>query len=223
MDTMKVLNEPFNVATHKKCFCHYLEVIIDADGTVHYAVPSHREFMIRKACEQLVISREELFQKCPPEYYFDVINWLTLITDCVAVWENSFTGSLNKHQYDTLKYLESENLFTFPKKEQIYEIESLVKMFTGLEDISELGWEIYNANEEINITVNGRSDIIDGRLKFLKAAKVNYAYCKLQPDFSYKQQMFAARLLLDYCDLCSDIIKPEMLDALKAEATALLN
>lgn len=111
MNTLEILNNPFDITTHKKYFYNYLEVILDEYGTVHYAVPSHQEWLIHKACEKYALTREALYDLCPPEYYFDVIGWLTKITGCVAVWDNSFIGHLNERQYNTLKYLESEKLF----------------------------------------------------------------------------------------------------------------
>lgn len=114
MSVYEILRQPFDIEVHKKTFHCYLEVIIDEVGTVHYAVPSHQEWLIQKACKQLTISREELYDSCPPDYYFDVIVWLTKITGCVAVWDDDYRGELNKHQYDKLKQLESERLFAFP-------------------------------------------------------------------------------------------------------------
>lgn len=115
-NSIEILRQPFDIEIHKKKFINYLEVIVDEEGTVHYAVPSHQEWLIQKACRKLNISREGLYELCPPEYYFDVIGWLTNVTGCVAVWGDSYKGKLNEPQYDTLKLLESERLFTFPIK-----------------------------------------------------------------------------------------------------------
>lgn len=41
----KVLHSPFDVKIHKEVFTNYLEVCIEQDGTVHYAIPSHMEFL----------------------------------------------------------------------------------------------------------------------------------------------------------------------------------
>ena len=38
-EQQRVLHSPFYVETHKKTFKNYLEVMIDEDGIVHYAVP----------------------------------------------------------------------------------------------------------------------------------------------------------------------------------------
>lgn len=116
MSNYEILKQPFDIVIHKKKFINYLEVIIDEYGIIYYAVPSHQEWLIKKACKKLNISREELYASCPPDYYFDVIGWLTKITGCIAVWNDTYTGELNDHQYGKLKLLESERLFTFPIK-----------------------------------------------------------------------------------------------------------
>lgn len=113
MDTLEILSKPFDMEIHKKYFHNYLEVIIDEHGTVHYAVPSHQEWLINNACEKSSITREELYDRCPPEYYFDVIGWLTKITECIAVWNNYYKGKPNDQQCNKLKQLESNGLFIF--------------------------------------------------------------------------------------------------------------
>ena len=75
--TYSVYSE-FDIEMHSKTFKEYLEVIIDADGKVMYAVPSHQE--------KLGISRDELNSMCPREYYFDFMRWLCKISGAMAVW-----------------------------------------------------------------------------------------------------------------------------------------
>ena len=110
-DEQKVLHSPFDIETHKKTFINYLEVIIDEDGTVHYAVPSHQEFLIRYACNKLSVSRDTLNEMCPKEYYFDFITWLCKITNCIAVWNNNLMGKPNRKQLIVLNKLRCEDLY----------------------------------------------------------------------------------------------------------------
>lgn len=110
--TYEVLHQPFDLEVHKKTFQHYLEVIIDEVGTVHYAVPSHQEWLIQKARKMQSVTREQLYDLCPPEYYFDVIGWLTQTTKCIAVWDESYVGNPNEQQLRTLNILEENHLFT---------------------------------------------------------------------------------------------------------------
>lgn len=51
--TSPVLNSPFDLKTHVQTFINYLEVVIYPDGTIEYAVPSHREKMLLVCAEQI--------------------------------------------------------------------------------------------------------------------------------------------------------------------------
>ena len=55
----------FDIEKHKKTYIHYLEVVIDENGKIMYAVPSHQEKLITLACKRLNITREELNSMCP--------------------------------------------------------------------------------------------------------------------------------------------------------------
>ena len=44
----KVLHSSFNVKTHKETFINYLEAIINPNGIIEYAVPSHMEKVYEK-------------------------------------------------------------------------------------------------------------------------------------------------------------------------------
>ena len=76
----------FDIEKHKETFKNYLEIIIGADGTVAYAVPSHQEFLIRVACVKNGWTRDQLKAACPREYWFDFMEWLSIITGAMAVW-----------------------------------------------------------------------------------------------------------------------------------------
>lgn len=65
------LYSEFDIEQHEKTFAHYLEVVIDENGRIMYAVPSHQEKQITLACEKLNVTREELNSMCPEEYYLD--------------------------------------------------------------------------------------------------------------------------------------------------------
>lgn len=111
MDTYEVLKKPFDLEVHKRTFKNYLEVILREDGTIEYAVPSHQERLIAIALEKLKVSRQELYDSCPPEYYFDVIVWLCKITGCVSVWDEFFMGTCNEAQVSALKMLQHHSLY----------------------------------------------------------------------------------------------------------------
>ena len=85
MDQYDILHSPFDIDIHKAVFTNYLEVIILADGTVEYAVPSHQEKLILLGMEKTGLNRDEFYNSCPREYWFDVLTWLTMKTGAIAV------------------------------------------------------------------------------------------------------------------------------------------
>lgn len=109
--SMGVLLKPFNVETHKKEFENYLEVVLKVDGEIVYAVPSHQEKLIKIVCEQQGITRDEVNDKCPREYYCDFMAWLCMESGCVAVWSEFSIGEPNKAQEETLGMLRNEGLY----------------------------------------------------------------------------------------------------------------
>jgi len=97
---------PFDLEKHREKYCHYLEVIITADGAIHYAVPSHQEWAIAAACEKLGVSRKELCDMTPPRYYLDWLTWLLGLTGAMAVWDTHYIcEEPTKAQYAALRRL----------------------------------------------------------------------------------------------------------------------
>lgn len=82
------LHSKFDIEQHKKHYVNYLEVIILRDGTIEYAIPSHQEYLIKLACSQKGISRDEFVKSCPSEYYGDFLKWLCIQTGAVSVWND---------------------------------------------------------------------------------------------------------------------------------------
>lgn len=111
-EQQRVLHSKFDIATHKDTFISYLEVCIDPEGVIHYAVPSHQEWLINYICNKYDIQRKTLLASCPEEYSFDVMSWLCKESNCVAVWETSTIGHFNKPQYESLCKLISAKLYS---------------------------------------------------------------------------------------------------------------
>lgn len=106
------LYSEFDIEQHKKTFIHYLEVVIDENGRIMYAVPSHQEKLIALACEKLNVTREELNAMCPQEYYFDFMTWLCKMSGACAVWENQvMRDKFTAEQIKALKRLKDEGLY----------------------------------------------------------------------------------------------------------------
>lgn len=106
------LHSKFNLELHKKTFVNYLEVCIDEEGNIHYAIPSHQEFLINYACKKRNISRKKLNDLCPIDYYADFVEWLCQITNSIAVWNFKYMGNPNEKQKETLQLLINEGLLT---------------------------------------------------------------------------------------------------------------
>lgn len=106
------LYRPFDAEKHKSKYVNYLEVIIDENGTVMYAVPSHQEKAISIACKKMNVTRDELNDMCPPEYYFDFMTWLSRVADVVFVW-NEFCkyDKINRKQVAALRNLKLHGLY----------------------------------------------------------------------------------------------------------------
>lgn len=102
----------FNIEQHKKTYTHYLEVVIDKNGKIMYAVPSHQEKMISLACEKLNVTREELNAMCPPEYYYNFMDWLCKMSGACAVWERFIKADrLTEKQVKVLQMLKDNGLY----------------------------------------------------------------------------------------------------------------
>ncbi|MCA1064597.1 hypothetical protein QTG56_23610 (plasmid) [Rossellomorea sp. AcN35-11] len=111
MNTQEILRGPFNIDRHKKAFTDYLEVIIDEEGIIMYATPSHQEKLIAISCKKLNITREDLYDECPKEYYFDLMNWLCKVSGCIALWNERREGHPNQKQQETINTLIKEGLY----------------------------------------------------------------------------------------------------------------
>lgn len=114
MNQQDVLHGPFDIELHKQIFIDYLEVMIDTDGIVHYAVPSHQEFLISKTMERNHWTREELKNACPKEMYGRFLEWLISQSGgYIPVWKNFVLNyPLNTKQVSTLSKLKSAGLFS---------------------------------------------------------------------------------------------------------------
>lgn len=113
MTKQEVLRSPFSIEQHKRTFTDYLEVMIDVDGVVHYAVPSHQEFLIKKAMERNHWTRTQLEDSCPQEMRGRFLEWLIDQSGgYIPVWQNFVLNySLNVKQVATLKRLKLAGLF----------------------------------------------------------------------------------------------------------------
>lgn len=119
MDTDYNVYCEFDIEKHKTHYVNYLEVMVAPDGAVHYAVPSHQEYAIRAACDKLGVSRKELNEMTPPEYYFDWLTWLLGQTGYMAVWNEFYEcPEPTRKQAAALRKLKMAGLYRGPLPER---------------------------------------------------------------------------------------------------------
>lgn len=105
----------FDLEKHKQTYVNYLEVLIDEEGTIMYAVPSHQLKAMNLACARLNVSRETLDAMCPREFWGDYMTWLCMIAKVVAVW-NGHCVAVNPtiKQIGALRRLKMAGVYTGP-------------------------------------------------------------------------------------------------------------
>ena len=114
----EVLNSPFDISTHKTTFTSYLEVIIDEDGEIFYAVPSHTHKLCEIYMNKVGISDYEKARKEIVEASWaaslDMCEYLCAKTGCIAVWFQGYRGDPNQTQLNKLKTLRLSGVYMGP-------------------------------------------------------------------------------------------------------------
>lgn len=111
----EVLQSKFDVEVHKKTFVNYLEVIIDEEGIVHYAVPSHLEYLLKmfmnknKCCDRNYAMQQ--VEKLSIEKTETPIDFLIAEMKAVSVWYRGYWGKPNEKQKETLKKLKEAGVY----------------------------------------------------------------------------------------------------------------
>ena len=131
----EVLNSPFNIKTHKETFVSYLEVIIDEDGKIFYAVPSHTHklceiYMNRFSVDNYEKTKKEIVEAAWSAS-LDMCEYLCVKTGCIAVWFQGYRGEPNQTQLNKLKTLRLSGVYMGPVHdiniEKRNELERLMK------------------------------------------------------------------------------------------------
>lgn len=114
-DEYALYTTPFSIDRHKAApYKISLEAIIAPDGTIEYAMPSHQEYLIAKAMQIHHWTRQQLMDACPPEYYFNFMEWLIQETGgYLPIWEPyTFDRPITVKQAAALRKLKLAGLFT---------------------------------------------------------------------------------------------------------------
>ena len=112
------LGSAFDIEKHKATFQDYLKVIIETDGEILYATPSHQEKAVEFAGKKLRMTRQKISDMCPREFYGDYLRWLLSLTGAAAVWNNMVLAPApTKAQVSSLRKLKIAGLYhgTIPK------------------------------------------------------------------------------------------------------------
>ena len=113
------VHSPFDLEKHKETFTNYLEVLIDEEGTIMYAVPSHNEKAIAIACAKLNVSRERLNAMVPREYWCRWNEWLCKVAKVIMVWNGSCVAvNPTTKQIGALRRLKMAGVYTGPIPEK---------------------------------------------------------------------------------------------------------
>ena len=105
------LYSTFDIDKHKETFINYLEVIITNDGVIHYAVPSHQQFVNKIIMEQHGLD-EQAFCNIMPVTCFQ--EFLLAYSGAIMVWSVGYSGIPNKKQLAQLQLLHKEGLVKEP-------------------------------------------------------------------------------------------------------------
>ena len=102
----------FDIEQHKKTYVNYCECIIDRNGKIHYAIPSHQGFLEILGAGENLLTRQEYVYSCPEEMYCDYLTWLLQDNECVAVWSDGWYSPVrpNARQRSSLLKLISNGL-----------------------------------------------------------------------------------------------------------------
>lgn len=118
LEQQKVLNGKFDIETHKKTFVDYLEVCIDKLGGVHYAIPSHQQFLMREYGKIHGITSDDAYCSMTRDLIKgqvnDGVDMMELMLDetgLLLVWTEYYEGCANNAQIETLLKLKEAGLF----------------------------------------------------------------------------------------------------------------
>ena len=82
---------PFSIDRHKKTFVDYLEAVIDVNGIVHYAIPSHEKILCKIICTKKGLTEKQLNELAEASGgLYDWINWLMNEAECICVYTQGY-------------------------------------------------------------------------------------------------------------------------------------
>jgi hypothetical protein len=87
----ETFSKPFSIDRHKKTFIDYLEAVIDVNGIVHYAIPSHEQILCKIICEKKGLTNDQLYALAKAAGgLYDWLNWLMDEAECICVYTQGY-------------------------------------------------------------------------------------------------------------------------------------
>lgn len=101
---------PFSIERHIHTFVNYCECVIDENGTILYAVPSHERKLMNIVMEKYNMTLDKLTDKAEHEDgQWDWINWLMRNSKCMCVYTCGYAipddDFMTDHQHKSLQSL----------------------------------------------------------------------------------------------------------------------
>ena len=111
-DPQEVLHSTFDFDVHNETFRNYCEVVIDSDGVISYAVPSHIDCLRRMYRERM---RSDPDDDCPRNMYGDYLGWLSEKLEACVVYTGMFGRFYNDAQRRQLMRLQMHGCCSFDR------------------------------------------------------------------------------------------------------------
>ena len=97
--------QPFSIERHKKTFINYMEAIIDSDGVVYYAIPSHERKLMEIVLKQNPeMCMKDLENEAEKNAYLDGwAEYLMRKSGCICIYTKGYMTPRNYQMSDAQK------------------------------------------------------------------------------------------------------------------------
>ena len=99
----------FDMDKHKEKYINYLEIVIERNGKIHYAVPSHIKRLERLMMEMYHMTYNEIYSMynndSDSDSFMEYVYWLMDKTGAITVYNNMYRGKANRVQLSVMKQL----------------------------------------------------------------------------------------------------------------------
>lgn len=115
LNDLSVLNGPFSIQKHKETFINYLEVIIDANGNIYYAVPSHLQKLKHMYMARYNATEDQMMADFYNQHSgISAVEYFCAKLDCISVWWDGYVGEPKDIHLATLRKLSEAGIYAGP-------------------------------------------------------------------------------------------------------------